>query len=403
MQKEYDIAIVGGGLVGASLACCLAQSKYRVLVIEQFSLNSDIQPSYDERGLALSLSSCRILDAIDIWKNLLDKAIPIRHIHVSDRGKFGFVRLHASDLHIDAMGYVVTAREIGKLLVQKISSIENIDYQCPKKVSGIEISDNWVSLGFSDDTSDLRSLRCKLLVAADGSNSCLRDEISVPAFTKDYEQSAIVSNITMDKDHENTAYERFTSDGPLALLPMSLSRFVSVNCVKSRKLDAYMKMDDEKYVKVLQEISGKRAGKIVKIGKLIRIESQFQGRTVFLGNAAHTIHPNGAQGFNLGLRDVAALAEVLLKHSNNCQDPGISQLLSDYVSLREQDQNKVIDFTDTIASLFYNDGMFNGIVRNIGMNILNMVPVLKNSFAKQAMGLGGKQPGLVRGLRLDQL
>jgi 2-octaprenyl-6-methoxyphenol hydroxylase len=97
------------------------------------------------------------------------------------------------------------------------------------------------------------------------------------------------------------------------------------------------------------------------------------------------------------------LAEVLLKHSNNCQDPGISQLLSDYVSLREQDQNKVIDFTDTIASLFYNDGMFNGIVRNIGMNILNMVPVLKNSFAKQAMGLGGKQPGLVRGLRLDQL
>ncbi|MGK0296441.1 MAG: 2-octaprenyl-6-methoxyphenol hydroxylase [Gammaproteobacteria bacterium] len=409
MQKEYDIAIVGGGLVGASLACSLAHSDFRVAVLEQYSLGAERQPSYDERGLALSLSSCRILDAIHVWSFLANKAIPIRHIHISDRGKFGSVRLHAADLQINAMGYVVKAREIGEVILEKLSKIENVDYLCPQKISEIKISSDHVNIKL-DDTIKLESISCKLLVAADGSNSCIRENLSINTQTKDYGQVAIVSNISMDRDHNDTAYERFTSTGPLALLPMSQSRFVSIFCVKRDQLSEYMTMDEDDYIKVLQEISGKRAGKIIKLGtkqsyelKLIRAEHQYKERVLLLGNAAHTIHPNGAQGFNLGLRDVAALAELILKLPPDCQDPGNTQLLKDYVNLRKHNQDKVIDFTDALASLFYTDDYFRMIVRNFGMCVLDMFPILKNNFVKHAMGLKGQQPGLVRGLRLDQL
>jgi 2-octaprenyl-6-methoxyphenol hydroxylase len=409
MQKEYDIAIVGGGLVGASLACSLAQSNFRVAVLEQYSLSAGQQPSYDERGLALSLASCRILQAIHVWPSLANKAIPIRHIHISDRGKFGSVRLHAADLQINAMGYVVKAREIGEVILEKISNIENIDYLCPQKISDIEMSDNQVDIKL-EDTKKSDSISCKLLVAADGTNSCIRENLSIPTEYKDYGQVAIVCNISMDRDHNNTAYERFTSSGPLALLPMSQSRYVSILCVQRDNLSEYMSMDEDDYTKVLQDISGKRAGKIIKLGnkqsyelKLIRAKHQYKERVLLLGNAAHTVHPNGAQGFNLGLRDVAALAELILTLPPECQDPGNTQLLIDYVNLRKHDQDKVIDFTDALASLFYTEDYFSVIVRKFGMSVLDMLPVLKNYFVKQAMGLHGKQPGLVRGLRLDQL
>ncbi|MGY8813628.1 MAG: 2-octaprenyl-6-methoxyphenyl hydroxylase [Gammaproteobacteria bacterium] len=409
MQKEYDIAIVGGGLVGASLACSLADSNYRVAVLEQYPLRAGGQPSYDERGLALSLASRRILEAIHVWPLLANKAVPIRHIHISDRGKFGSVRLHAKDLQINAMGYVVKAREIGEVILEKISKIEKIDYLCPHKISDIKIAKNQVNIKL-DDTAKLESINCKLLVAADGSNSSIRENLSINTQIKDYGQVAIVANISMDRDHNNTAYERFTSTGPLALLPMSQSRFVSIYCVNREQLAEFMTMNEDDYIKELQNISGKRAGKIIKLGnkqsyelKQIRAEHQFKERVLLLGNAAHTIHPNGAQGFNLGLRDVAGLAELLLKLPNDCQDPGNSQLLIDYVNLSKPNQDKVIDFTDALASLFYTDDYFKMIARNIGMSVLDMLPLLKNNFVKHAMGLKGQQPGLVRGLRLDQL
>ena len=213
-------------MVGASLACCLAKSRLRIAVLEQYPFDTELQPSYDDRGIALSLSSYRILNALDIWRDLADIGVPIRHIHVSDRGKFGFVHLHASDLNIDAMGYVVIGREIGAALLRKISTLENIDYLCPQTVSDVQVLDDIVQLELVGHTNAV-TVNCKLLVAADGSSSSIREKLSIATEVRDYRQTAIVSNITMNKDHNNTAYERFTSQGPLALLPMSGARLVS--------------------------------------------------------------------------------------------------------------------------------------------------------------------------------
>ena len=409
MQQEYDIAIVGGGLVGASLASCMANSSLRVIVLEQASLSTDTQPSYDDRGLALSLASCRIMNAINIWPDLVNLAVPIKHIHVSDRGKLGFVRFHAADFNLDALGYVVIAHEIGNSLHNKISTLDNVDYFSPVIVSEIQFENQKVNLTL-EGPSGPGYVSCRLLVAADGSNSVLRQKMAVTTHKKDFGQTAIVSNLTMESEHDFTAYERFTNHGPLALLPVNKHRFVSVFTVTSNKLQEYTDMSTEEYIRIVQQTSSKRIGKIVKIGsrksfplQMIRVENQTNGRAVLLGNSAHTIHPNGAQGFNLGLRDAVALAELLRNQELTNYDPGSKQILQDYCNFRIRDQQRVIDFTDTLASLFYSDNWLKSLGRNSGMIIMDTFPGLKRKFAKMAMGIDGKQPALVRGLRLEQI
>lgn len=403
MQQEYDIAIVGGGLAGASLACCLGK-RLRVAIIEAVPARSENQPSYDDRGLALSLSSQRILAGMDVWSHLAGNAVPIRHIHVSDRGRFGFVRFHAAELNLPAMGYVVIARELGRVLLEKIAALDSVDFICPASVKELVIGSERIDLHLHGNDGR-GSISCRLLVAADGMNSTIRDRAGIRVITKDYGQTAIVANVTVARGLDNTAFERFTSTGPLALLPLSDRRYVSVFTVDSGMTTDFMRMDDAAYLQVLEETFGRRLGKFLKIGNrksyplaLLRAERQFRERIVLLGNSAHTIHPNGAQGFNLGLRDVAALAENLLGAAAQGQDPGSADLLEKYHASRQHDQQRVINFTDHIAGLFYNDDPVRAAVRNTGMLVLDLIPPLKRRFMREAMGLHGRQPSMVRGL-----
>lgn len=407
MNTEFDIAIIGGGLAGASLACCLANQSLRIAVIEQVSPDADEQPSYDDRGLALSLSSQRILKAIDIWPDLAAKAVPVKHIHISDKGSFGLVHLHASDLQTPALGYVVVARDIGKALQRRTTALADIDYICPATVAEIRAAANRMELDYRQHQQS-HSISCKLLVAADGTHSRIREQLGIGASVKDYGQTAIVSNITTASDHNNTAYERFTRQGPLALLPMSEGRCVSVYTVASARRDHYLGLDEQGYLDVLQQDFGNRLGRILKTGtrksyplKLVRAVKHTVGRAVLLGNAAQTIHPNGAQGFNLGLRDAAALAEHIIDGVSRQQDPGNNTILENYCRSRLDDQSQVIRFTDTVAGLFYNDDLAKTVCRNLGMLLLDMSPALKRRFILHATGLYGRQPALVRGAAAD--
>ncbi len=402
MHNEYDIAIVGGGLAGASLACSLANQSLRIAVIEQVSPDADEQPSYDDRGLALSLSSQRILKAIDIWPDLAAKAIPVRHIHISDRGRFGLVHLHASDLQLPALGYVVVARDLGKVLQRKTASLAGIDYICPAAVTDVRTSANNIQLAYRHHQQS-HSISCRLLVAADGTHSRVREQLGIGATVKDYGQTAIVSNITTTNDHKNTAYERFTRQGPLALLPMPEGRCVCIYTVASERRDQYLGLDEQGYLDVLQQDFGNRLGRMLKGGsrksyplKLVYADKQYVDRAVLLGNAAQTIHPNGAQGFNLGLRDSAALAEHIIDGVKRRQDPGSNNILEHYYRSRMDDQSQVIRFTDTVAGLFYNDDPVKAVCRNLGMLLLDMTPALKRRFIRRATGLHGRQPALVR-------
>jgi 2-octaprenyl-6-methoxyphenol hydroxylase len=403
---DYDIVIAGSGLVGASLACALSNENTRIAIIEPVTPKMAEQPSYDDRGLALSYSTIQILNGLGIWQSIKKSANPIQRVHISNQKHFGFVHLHADMMQVTALGYVVIARELGQVLLKKIKQAKNIDMFCPASVKDINVLSDHATVTISKNNKT-DTVKCKLIIVADGTQSKLRDLLDIKAEVKDYQQTAIVTNITLSQPHQNTAFERFTESGPLALLPLTKQRCAVVFTVNSQNAEHYLEMEDDKFLQTLQSRFGRRLGNFQRIGarktypiKQVNVNEPVMDRVAVLGNAAHTLHPNGAQGFNLGLRDVAGLAEILIPTIRAEKDPGHRILLENYLELRAQDQKRIMCFTDGLASLFYNELPHKVIARNTGMLFANMIPPLKRSLMRRAMGLYGKQPALVRGVIL---
>jgi len=401
MPHDFDIIIVGGGAVGAAFACALKISNLKIAVIEAVSPKADIQPSYDDRGLSISLSSKNILDNLSLWQNISPHSNPIKHIHVSDQHHFGFVRMDAESMAVPALGYIVLAKELGKALIQTIEAADNISFLCPASVTAVEISALSASVTVNIGGVD-KVISSKLLVAADGADSRTRDMLGIKASVVDYQQVAIVSNVMPERSHEDTAYERFTETGPLALLPHSQQRCILVFTVAANETEKYLQMDEQSFLDALLERFGRRLGKFSNLGlrksyplKMLQVEEQVKHRAVILGNAAHAVHPNGAQGFNLGLRDAAALAEVLIEAQENDQDIGELSLLESYLESRVEDQQRVLNFTDRLAKNFCNKQPLKVFARNLVMLATDLSPALKHRFTRSAMGFWGHQPSLI--------
>ena len=401
-RREFDVVIIGGGLAGATLALALARVTQRIAVIEAVSMQAPEQPSYDDRGLVLTLSSQRILQNLHLWEALYEQVNPVLHIHVSDQHHFGFTRLHASDLELPALGYVVIARALGKILLEKIRQTKNIEWICPATTRSLEINHEHAVINLEQD-GVLTEIHAKLLVAADGAGSRVSELLGVEQSFKNYRQTAIVSNVTPERPHQNTAYERFSADGPLALLPMTQQRCAVVFTVKSEQAAGIMTLTDEEFLQKLNARFGLRLGRFTRCGKrkhypLVQsiAAEQVRERLVVMGNAAHTIHPNGAQGFNLCLRDIAGLVEILDPVLTTGKDPGQRRLLNRYVDLRLPDQQRVITFTDILANTFYNNLPHKMFIRNVAMSMFDICPPLKKSFIQRMTGLSGHQPDMVR-------
>ena len=402
-QQHYDLIIAGGGIVGASLACALMHANLRIALIEAVPGKADTQPSYDDRGLALSMSSRHILQQLELWPQVAATATAIRQIHVSDRGHFGCVRLHASDLQVDALGHVVIARELGQALLQKLSQAGTIEILSPAEVADIKVAYNEVTITTTGPVN-AGKLSCRLLVVADGANSKLRRQLGITTQIKDYQQTALVTNVTLSRPHANTAYERFTETGPIALLPLAGPHGVVVYTVPTATAESYLQMESPDMLELLWQRFGRRLGRFSKMGtiktyplQLIVAEQQVLSRIVLLGNAAHTIHPNGAQGFNLCLRDVAALAEHLQQAIREDTDIGDSGLLNAYIAERQQDQQRVTQFSDSLTRLFYNQQVLKVMLRNAGMLLTDIIPYLKQELIRQGLGISGRQPAIVSG------
>jgi 2-octaprenyl-6-methoxyphenol hydroxylase len=342
---------------------------------------------------------------LGLWPAIEAASSPIRHIHVSDRGRFGFSHIDAEEQGVEALGYVVINRVLGNVLQDALSSTPAVEQFCPVRITALAQTADLVSVEL--DGGDA-VLRCRLLVAADGARSTLREMLGIGAQHIDYDQHAVVGNLLPDKPHEDCAYERFTEEGPLALLPVSDERVAFVWTLKPDEANVVMALDDEEFTARLQQAFGMRLGRFSKVGArsryplgLSKANSLVAGRGVLIGNAAHGLHPVAAQGFNLGLRDVAALAECLADAVGaTAFDPGATPLLERYVDWRRSDQRKLVHFTDGLVRLFGSRRPSLRLLRDAGMLGFDLVPGVRRLFARHTMGLAGELPRLSRGVPL---
>jgi len=402
-METYDLAIIGGGLVGGSLACALAQTGLRACVVEAVPMQSDVQPSYDERVIALSWGSRRIFEGIGLWSAIEPGAGPIRHIHISDRGRFGFARLDHHEEGVDALGYVAPARLLGRAIQGALAGVEML---CPARLLGFSVQADQVDLEVSV-AGDSRLIRTRLLVAADGGDSGVRKRLGLAARQHGYGHDALITTVTAGQPRPGVAYERFTDTGPLAMLPMSEGRYSVVWTTREGEAPELLELSDEDFLAGLQQRFGYRLGRFSRPGrrvayplKLMLTREPVGRRTVLIGNAAHTLHPVAGQGFNLGLRDVAALAQVLADADRAEADPGGEATLDAYRRFRGRDQQTLAVATDVLARTFVNPLFPVRWVRDLGLLGLDLTPGLRHFVARRFMGMGGNLPRLARGLPL---
>lgn len=415
MKQQYDLLIIGGGMAGASLALALRHSGLRIAVVEAVASDASQQPSYDARAIALSHGSQRILDGMGLWQAMAAETVtPIRRIQVSDRGHFGRVRIDATEEQVDALGYVVEAAVLGRVLQPALQEQAGIALYCPAQLQSLEQHSEGVHVTVQCN-DELCELSARLLVAADGGNSTVASLLGGRYLSRGYGQSAIIANVVGEREHDNMAHERFTDSGPLALLPnrapgwMAGSeagdcRWSLVWTVRDAQLEHTLALDDADFLAALQQRLGRRIGRILSTGPrsayplgLRYLHDHVQQRVVFVGNAAHTIHPVAGQGLNLGLRDVAALSEVIEQAAGRGEDIGSSAVLAEYKHWRRPDYLRVMAMTDSLARGFASNLLPLVVARNLGMVGMDLLPPLRRVLTRQMMGLNGRQSRLARG------
>lgn len=398
---EYDIVIVGAGMVGATLAHAVSQIKHAngkqlsIALIDANPLTTDKHPGFDARVIALSHGSYQILSQFNLWQEIAPTATAIKHIHVSDRGHWGITRMDHSEYNLTALGYVIELQTAGHIFQQSLAKTNNVSWYCPNQLTDIERHVTHTDVVLSDG----QRLRCKLLVGADGNQSIVRKLTKVPVEVTDFEQTAIIANVTTSKPHEGKAFERFTDTGPLALLPMSEQRSSLVWSVRTDQLDELMELDEQAFLQRLQQRFGYRLGQFVKMGQrfayplsLTEALEPAQHRSVVIGNAAHALHPIAGQGYNLGLRDVAVLHHEIEQafladiDADINVDIGAQAVTKSYWRKRKSDHHKTIWMTTSLATLFANDYAPLVVGRNLALHTMGYKPEYKRPLARQALG-----------------
>jgi len=416
MQSHYDVLIVGGGMVGASLACALlpvaAELKLRVAVVETEPLPAPgepvFQPSYDARSTALALGVRAPFEQMGIWSTLTRHLTPIRHIHVSDRGHFGVTRMDAEREQVPALGYVVENHWLGQVLLSRLQQdgAPWIDFIAPARVLGVENraegSRVQLARGAENETS---TLTAALVVVADGGRSPLREALGIGYRQTSYEQHALVANVSLDRPHRHIAYERFTDSGPIALLPGedldAQARCGLVWTLPEEQIDEVVALEENAFLNLLQQRFGYRAGRFTRVGesyhyplKLVLAEEQVRAGLVVLGNAAHALHPIAGQGFNLAFRGVTALADLIIQRQRDGLALGDLQALQTFEQARRHDQFRTIQFSDRTLKLFTSRQPLLTLARDLGLTALELCPLGKTLLTRAAMGLDQPAPRL---------
>jgi 2-octaprenyl-6-methoxyphenol hydroxylase len=399
---QHDLVIVGGGMVGACLALALAPGGRSIVLVEPVLPESNAQPSFDERTTALSNGTRRILETLGVWPQIEAQAAPIRSIHVSDAGRFGVTRLEAAEQGLAALGYTMPNRVLGAALWDRLRAEARITLHAPARVTAVKVEAGQAELQLTAEGAPAaQRLRARLVVAADGANSLVRRTAGIPASVVDYHQVAIVANLRAAIPASGIAYERFTPHGPLALLPLPDGSYTLVWTVLQEVAPALLATDDAALLTTLQERLGWRVGALQQLGKrssyplaLTRTARSIAPRTVLVGNAAQTLHPVAGQGFNLGIRDAALLADLMAAAG----DPGDPVRLERFERQRASDRRNMIGFTDGLVRLFGSERPGVPMLRSLGLLLFDLSPPAKTALSRISWGFGHRATRLLRGL-----
>lgn len=397
---DFDIAIAGAGMVGASAALGLARLGYRVLMIDPAALSPGTQvysPSYDARSTAISWGSRDILEQLGVWGAMAQHACPIKHVHVSEKGRFGTVQMHAEDSGLPALGYVVPNEWIGACLLEAVAQQATVSMLDSSRIEAVDFTDGQCRLRIASG-SQHRVVQAPLLLIVDGANSATARLLGIETRIDAYQQYALIANISTELPNLGVAYERFTPGGPLAMLPLEERVSALVWTLSPSAYQQIREASDDAFAEHLLALFGERLGGIERVGsrqayplQLCQSEEQYRPGVLILGNAAHSLHPVAGQGFNLALRGVAALLSTLAETPRHGVDLGDPVFLQRFCQSRQMDQTRTIHFSDQLVKTFGSDNLLLSALRDLGLVGLEAVPGLKARFADMAMGMSDRK------------
>ena len=407
VTRDYDLAIAGGGLVGASLALALAPLGLRIALVEAVVPGGDGHPSYDERTTALSNGTIRAFRSLGVWSRMEREAAPIRRIHVSERGRFGVARIDAAEQGLESLGSVLPNRVIGEALWHGLAAWPGVEVLAPARVTGTTPGDGCRRLEAERDGEPL-AVTARLVVAADGARSTIREQAGIGSDHWDYGQTAIVTTMTAQRFHDHVAYERFSADGPIAVLPLTDGRCGVIWTLRPEAAARVLELPDEAFLAEFQQAFGFRLGRFVKVGRrfsydlaLTRADRHTAARLAIVGAAAQGMHPIAGQGFNLGLRDAACLAEVIADaRAEGRMDAGDDAVLAAYADWRDDDSRRIVAFTDGLVRTFGSPLATIGGLRAAGLAAFDLLPPAKAAMSRLSVGAAGRVPRLARGVPL---
>ena len=404
-KRNFDIAIIGGGMVGASLALLLAQQNpaWEIVLLEVRPFaeadEAHYQPSFDARSTAIAQGSVEVLRELGVWEKLAEHATRIQQVHVSDAGHFMGGLIDANTYDLDAVGYVIPNAWIGRVLLAQLQAQKNIQCCAPVRVEKLIPQQLGAKL-IIHSNDDIFELNCKLAIVADGSDSLFRSALGIDKTIKEYDQTAVIANVAYSESHKGIAFERFTAQGPLALLPLGESAAANesalVLTLSNDIADEIIALSDADFLQHLQQRFGYRLGKFLRVSKrysyplkLVTANEQIRSHIVLVGNAAHFLHPVAGQGFNLSLRDCVCLAKALSQGEAMGKSLGELSVLQDYLHRQQLDQTLTIEFSDKLVRIFSSASLPLIMLRHLGFIGLDLMPAIKNQFAAQTMGTAG--------------
>jgi 2-octaprenyl-6-methoxyphenol hydroxylase len=391
-------------MVGATLALALAQGGRSVTLLEAVALGDAAQPSFDDRSTALGNGARRLFQALGLWPEIATEAASIRQIHVSEAGRFGFARLDCREHAIEAFGYTIPNRHLGAVLWRALQR-STVRVLAPARVAQVATGAVSAVIDYTlGDPQTSHRLEARLAVGADGVNSLVRQAAGIEVETRDYGQVALVANLRTERAADGVAYERFTPAGPLALLPLFDGSYTVVWTCAPERIPALLQASECEFLARLQTDFGWRASGFVRLGKraayplaLSHTQALTAVRIALVGNAAQALHPVAAQGFNLGLRDAATLAELVAA----APDSGSPDVLAAYARRRAEDRRGMMGFTDGLIRLFGSSRAGMPVLRNLGLLLFDVTPLAKQALSRLSFGFGRSLPRLIRGLPVE--